>query len=303
MTAAAYGVLLAFVAQTYRSEGHAWGAAMLAVVAFWHWLALAEAPRPLQVSWWSALALATAAVSILARWRRVGAITVWFRPLTLGSVALGLLAVGVAATVPTGMLLAAQAMATVSLGLVLVAHACNSRLRYLLYVGLLAVAGGYVLELTARRVDQTQAYVLPVGLTFLVIAYLESRRHGEVTVKHLAEDFALALMLGGSLLQGLGYLTAGYDRYVYDGYLLLESAAVFGLGVLLRWRRPFFIGALVLVVDVGILLSDPIRALNTWYLVAALGLVMILGVILVERRRQQIPLWLESWRVRLERWD
>jgi hypothetical protein len=31
---------------------------------------------------------------------------------------------------------------------------------------------------------------------------------------------------------------------------------------------------------------------------------MLIGaVIWIERQRQQIPLWLEAWRVRLEHWD
>ncbi len=72
---------------------------------------------------------------------------------------------------------------------------------------------------------------------------------------------------------------------------------------MLRWRYTFFAGALALVIDVGILLVDPLRALNTWYLVALIGLALIGAVIWIERQRQKIPLWLEELRARLETWD
>ena len=303
MTAAAYGLLVAFVAQSYRSDGHAWGAVALAGVAFWQWLRLAEAPVSTAAVAWAGLALATTLTSILVRRGRLDVLRAWFSPLTLGSPISGIIGIVLASTVPGREMLDILAITTAGLGFSLFAQACYSHLRYHLYIGLLSIDVGYTLELVARRVDQAQAFVLPVGLTLLAIAYLEWRRQQGVVLKHIAEDAALALLLGGSLVQALGFLGAGFDRYTYDGFLLLESAVVFGMGALLHWRRPFFAGAIVLVTDVGILLADPIRALNTWYLVAAIGLAMILGVILVEQRRQQIPLWLEEWRARLELWD
>jgi hypothetical protein len=54
---------------------------------------------------------------------------------------------------------------------------------------------------------------------------------------------------------------------------------------------------------VGILLVDPLKALNTWYLVALIGLTLIGAVIWIERQRQQIPTWIEGLRARLEQWD
>ncbi|MFN8634099.1 MAG: hypothetical protein U0893_09605 [Chloroflexota bacterium] len=303
ITAAAYGLLVAFVAQSRRGQLYAWGALVLAVAAFAHWLHLAGTPDVSQPVAWTTLALTLTFVSIAVRRLHLTVLRVWFSPVTFGSATLAVAAVGLALVTPGGVSLGVLAIATVGCGLSLFAHASFDRLRLLLYVGMLVVAAGYVLALLFWHVGQAQAFILPPGLTMLTIAYLEWRRHQGLLLKHLAEDAALALLLGGSLIQALGFLGGGFDRYTYDALLLLESSVVFGLGALLHWRRPFFAGALVLVADVGILLADPIRALNTWYLVAAIGLVMILGVILVEQRRQQIPLWLDEWRAWLERWD
>ena len=105
------------------------------------------------------------------------------------------------------------------------------------------------------------------------------------------------------LLQATGFLGAGPDRYAYATFLLLESVALFGLGAALHWKRNFFGGGLALVADVLILLVDPLRGMNTWYLVAIVGFIMIGLVVFVEQRRKKIPLWLDEWRQRLEQWD
>jgi hypothetical protein len=302
-TAAAYGVLVAFVAQSYRSETHAWGATALAAATFHHWLWLAGVPLSAQPVAWTALALVMTIISIVVRAGHMQTFRAWFVPVVVGSMVAGAYAIVMSLFVPGHQVVSVLATTTAGLGLSLFTHACYGRVRLLLYAGMLALDIGYTLGLIARGVEQVQAFVLPAGLVLLAIAHFESRRHQGVLLKHLAEVVAVTILLGASLLQAVGYVGAGLDRYAYDAFLLLESSAVFGLGALLRWRRTFFAGAIVLVIDVGILLADPIRALDTWYLVAAIGLVMIGGVILVERRRQQIPLWLDEWRARLERWD
>jgi len=42
---------------------------------------------------------------------------------------------------------------------------------------------------------------------------------------------------------------------------------------------------------------------NTWYLIASIGCAMIGLVIFLEQRRQQIPLWIDDVRLRLDAWD
>jgi preprotein translocase subunit SecY len=94
--------------------------------------------------------------------------------------------------------------------------------------------------------------------------------------------------------QGVALLLLGY---------LFQGVALLGLGAVLHWRRSFLAGALAVVADVAILLADPLRSINTWYLVAISGLAMIALVVFVERQRQRIPVWLGAWRQRLETWD
>ena len=44
-----------------------------------------------------------------------------------------------------------------------------------------------------------------------------------------------------------------------------------GWGPVLHWRRSFFAGALAVVADVAIRLTDPLRSIDTWSLVAIAG--------------------------------
>jgi hypothetical protein len=188
-------------------------------------------------------------------------------------------------------------------GLTLVAQAYERRGRLLGYFGVALVLVGYMLQLLYFEIGQPQAFALPAGLYLLAVAYLEWRRQSPRRVKSALEAGALALILGVSLIQAVGLLGAGHDRYFYDTLLLIEGAAVLGLGAMLHWRDSFMGGAVALVLDVLILLVDPLRALNTWYLVAVLGLAMIAVVIFIERQRQRIPYWLDDWRQRLETWE
>jgi hypothetical protein len=199
--------------------------------------------------------------------------------------------------------LQALALTLAIVGLTAIGHAYARRSRSLVYLGVGLLDAGLLLELLAYEVGQPQAFALPVGAYLLIVAYLEWRRGAARRVKRLLEVAALVVLLGVSLIQAVGFMGAGYDRYAYDTFLLLESVGLLALGAMLRWRYTFFAGALALVIDVGILLVDPLRALNTWYLVALIGLVLIGAVIWIERQRQKIPLWLDELRARLEAWD
>jgi len=188
-------------------------------------------------------------------------------------------------------------------GLTLVAHGFDRRQRLLGYLGVALMMAGYMLQMVFFAVGQPQAFVLPAGVYLLAVAYLEWRRGTEGHLKGSLEAGALALMLAVSLPQAVGFMGAGHDRYFYDTFLLVQSLALVAGGALLRWKRSFFGGSLALVADVVILLADPVRATNTWYLVGIIGLGMIGIVVFIERQRQRIPLWVDEWRQRLETWD
>jgi len=291
----------------WRGEAEVWGSLVFAGAAFEQALRLLEVPLMHQPPRWAGAALITSLLAIGVQRLGPEVLRLWRRPLFLASIGVGLAAV--AAALGTRLALQSRdalqplAVTIAVAGLSLVAHGFDRRERLLGYVGVALLEAGYMLQLILFDVGQPQAFVLPAGLYLLAIAYLEWRRGTGAGIKGALETGGLALLLGISLVQAVGFLGAGFDRYVYDTFLLVESVSLFGLGALLRWRKTFFGGGLTLVADVLILLADPLRAMNTWYLVAIIGLGMIGVVVFVEQRRQQIPVWLDEWRQRLETWD
>jgi len=303
----AIGVLQIVLALLRVKPGHAWVSVAVLALACQHGLRVAEVAGHHQPVYWAGASLAAVLLSLRLPAEGSPRLALWRLPLSIGS---GLMATGalvaalfVEATLLNREALQALALTLAIVGLTAIGHAFARRERLLVYLGIGLLDLGLLLELLAYEVGQPQAFALPVGGYLLIVAYLEWRRGTTRTVKRLLESGALIVLLGVSLLQAIGFMGAGYDRYAYATFLLLEAAGLLGLGAMLRWRYTFFAGAFALIVGVGILLVDPLRALNTWYLVALIGLVLIGAVIWIERQRQKIPFWLDDLRARLETWD
>jgi hypothetical protein len=310
---AALAGLLVTLAILEGAVSYVWPSLGLILLVMEHGLRVNDVLLDRQPPYWAGVALALMLLGLGLRSRRHPRIAVWVQPLSWISLALSGGAV-IAATLlqasqlgqgsPLGRADLQSLALTVALsGLTAIGHAYWRRDRHLVYGGVAMLEIGLFMELLFFRVGQPQAFARPGGAYQLMIAYWAWRRGSAKTVKRLLEAAALVLLLGVSLLQALGFMSDGYDRYVYSTFLLVESAGLLALGAVLRWRYTFFLGAVALVADVLILLRDPLQALNTWYLVALIGLALIGVVIWIERQRQQIPLWVEAWRARLEQWD
>jgi len=318
------GALLIACSIAWHSAGARWAGLIVAGMAVQETLRQVGVPMIAQPPYWAAVGLGVSALlplltGLSERYRR-GSRTrmeeswgswrswsAWHDALSLSSGAASVLALLVSAAYEVAWpgraglddLAATAALA----GLALVAQALDRRERLLAYAGVALLEVGYALDLWLLGVAQLQAYALPAGVYLLVVAYLEWRRGSGKGVKVTLEVTGLALLLGTALLQATGFLGAGPARYGYDAFLLVESLAIFGLGALLRWQRTFYAGAVAAVVDALVLLADPVRAINTWYLLGAAGLTMMGLVIFIEQRRRQIPRWIEAWRAYLEAWD
>jgi hypothetical protein len=306
-TAGAYAVLATVLAVLWRSAGAAWGSLALAGVIVQEGLRLAGVPLLDQPSRWAALALIAGVLSFIIPSQRRDALRLWHRPLYLGSIGTGVVALAMAMGLAAGLMshaaLGALAATTAVAGLTAIGYGFYRRERLLGYLGVALLEVGFMLQLTLFDVGQPQAFTLPAGLYVLAIAYLEWRRGSGARIKALLEVAGLILVLGTALAQAAGVQDAGAERYVYDVVLLFESLALFALGAALRWRKTCFGSILALVADVVIVLADPIRAMNTWYLLALVGFSMLGVVIFIEQRRQRIPVWINDWRLRLEAWD
>lgn len=304
-TALAYVALFLAGALIQQNEVTVWGSIAFGAAA------LEDGLRVMSVSWieqpprWALAAFVVALLALALRATRRDTAELWRRSLSVAASAVAGLALLVAVAGESALQnhAALQSLAaTIAVsGLLLVAYGVRRGERLLGYAGVACIQIGYMLQLVLFDVGQPQAFVLPAGLYLLFMAYLE-RRHG-AGMKALLEVAALTLLLGTSLAQAMGLAGAGAGRYVYDVSLLFESVVILGLGALLHWKRSLFAASASVVADVAILLSDPVRAMNTWYLMAIVGSAMIGAVVVIEQRRRRIPAWIDEWRLRLERWD
>ena len=110
-------------------------------------------------------------------------------------------------------------------------------------------------------------------------------------------------MLGTSLLQALGILADRTPSSVYDLIIIGEGDLLLALGASLRWKRTLTAAAVALGIDAILIAIKPLRALNTWYVVAIVGLALIGTVIVIEKKRQGIVTLVGRWRRVQETWE
>lgn len=188
-------------------------------------------------------------------------------------------------------------------GLQAVTVGYQRRERGLIYGGIAAILGVYLGQLALAAVTQPQFFVGPVGLYLLGVAFAERRLAPRQAVRKTLEITGLLLLLGTSLLQALGYATAGLPVAAYDLVVLVEGLILLWVGDTLRWKDTLLAGALALIADALLIFAHPLRAVNTWYAVAVAGLAIIAFVIVVEKKRQSFAKLFGQWRQMRETWD
>ena len=285
----------------------AWTAIGFAALALQEGLRFAGISAVEQPVGWAVGAFVATCLSLRAAPRGTPVRGYWAVPLFYGSLIAGTLAllraVSNQSTTATDQTLHSLSLVVALTGLALIAHGLIRRDRRLSYGGVALLLAGYMLQLIHFGVGQPQAFVLPMGVYLLAVAFLEWRRGTAAGIKGLLELAAVALLLGTTFLQATGMLADGLNHMAYDLFLLGEGLVVLAVGAMLRWRTPFFGGGTAMVAAVVLLLADPLRAAASWYLLFLLGAALIGLVVFLEQKRQQIPLWIDDVRLRLESWS
>jgi hypothetical protein len=299
---AAYAAVMAVLAVRHGTmPGERWLALGLVGAAALQALTVLAIPRLEQPAFYLAGALVLALLSLASERAGHETIRAWRVPLLWSTAAVALAGEVLALSqLPNG--LRTASVTTALTGLVVLTHAYTRRSRQLAYSGVGALLLASLLEIAGAGVAQPHAYVAPVAVYLAVLALLEHRRGDPGRVKPPLELAALLVLLGTTLLQSLGVGAQDVSRYAYEVGLIVEGLAVLGLGAVLHWWRSLLGGTAAVVMAVLIMLAEPLAHVDAWYLVGSIGLLLIAGVVFLERRRQQIPVWLDGWRERLEAW-
>ena len=172
-----------------------------------------------------------------------------------------------------------------------------------LSVAALLVAG--MLEMVFFEIDQPQLYTAPVGAYLLAVGLFEQQR-GDRVLALPFEVAGIVVLLGTTLLQGVGWQPLGLARFAYGSILLTEAAGVLLIGLFLRHRLSFFAGIGGMAAAMMVLVSDPVQAVWVtawWVIVALIGALAVGGYAFFEWQRQQLTSTARQWLTLLDAWD
>ncbi len=140
---------------------------------------------------------------------------------------------------------------------------------YFRWIGFGALGFAYVLRLVASDVETVEAYTLPFGAVLLLAGLWWMRGRAEVTtVRALGSGLLLAL---------LPSLPLALDEPTELRALLLGVGAFVALatGAAKKWKAPFVIGAVILLLLVLVNVGPLALALPRWVLIASAGALLL----------------------------
>lgn len=178
----------------------------------------------------------------------------------------------------------------------------QDKLRYLGYGAVLLLELAFSLRLLLVNVSQIQLYVLPIGLTCLVIGWLEQLKHNHRSAP-LLEAVGLILVLGTTLLQAFNFQTNGLNKSWYGWIIVFEGLLITGLGAANRLRYYFFGGITAVLLGLVALLIDPVRTANMWLTLGITGLVLIGLALFLEHKREVVIRLTKDWLYQLKQWE
>jgi hypothetical protein len=177
-------------------------------------------------------------------------------------------------------------MALATLSILLFTISARRRLFEPGYVAGALLVGASLCQLYTWGFRQPQLFVLPAGLYLLVLAAMMRRFQGQGRISQLTEAGATVLLLGVTFGQALRADPA--DGTLYTLWLCVEALLLLGYGVLARLRVPFLGGGAFFIGGVLWFAVGPLLAMNQWVVIGCLGLLMVGGYVLLERRHEQL---------------
>ena len=188
-------------------------------------------------------------------------------------------------------------------GILFLTDAYRGRIYRLGYVavGMLLVAWTIFLLRFGQSIPYPQLYAIPFGLYFILVGELERKAGGQKLYARLLEMLGVAVLLISSFAQSLN----GKDGFPYFVLMLAEGLVVIYWGTQQRRRLPFLFGLIASFVNV---ISQIIVLLNAYnvsnlFIFLGLGSIILVGGVLIERRREHLIRGAQAWREGLDTWE
>ena len=308
-TALTYSLVLTAYAWRQRERPCVWFAVGFALVTVQGAFNLWQVPPTSQPAYWALIGFSISLLHALVRPRQRAHAgpPLWSRPAEWTAGALAILsplgALWLVNALPGPASQQAFAWTLAIVGLQLITWGLSRRDRLLVYLGVAGVLCAYLVQLLTYRATQPQFFVGPVGAYLLGVTYAEWRIAPRRAAKGVLEASGLVILLGTSLLQAVGILADRTPSSVYDLIIIGQGILLLALGAVLHWKRTLSAAAVALGIDAVLIAIAPLRALNTWYVVAIVGLALIGTVMVIEKKRQGIVTMVGHWRRLRETWD
>ena len=308
-TALTYSLVLTAYAWRQRERPCVWFAVGFALVTVQGAFNLWQVPPTSQPAYWALIGFSISLLHALVRPRQRAHAgpPLWSRPVEWTAGALAILcplgALWLVNALPGPASQQAFAWTLAIVGLQLITWGLSRRDRLLVYLGVAGVLCAYLVQLLTYRATQPQFFVVPVGAYLLGVTYAEWRIAPRRAAKGVLEASSLVILLGTSLLQAVGILADRTPSSVYDLIIIGEGTLLLAVGAALHWKRTLTAAAVALGIDAVLIAIAPLRALNTWYVVAIVGLALIGTVMVIEKKRQGIVTMVGHWRRLQETWD
>jgi hypothetical protein len=139
---------------------------------------------------------------------------------------------------------------------------------------------------------RVQWYAVPAGLYLLALAYLEWQRDNKPLARTI-DYAAMVLMLGSLFWQTL---VLGWAYFLL---LIIEGLLAMWWGSARRLRRFLYAGMVGVVLATLGQLINALSSINQWLVFGIIGLLLVAGAIMVERKLEDLKSWQES----LESWE
>lgn len=151
-----------------------------------------------------------------------------------------------------------------------------------------------------RGVREVQSYAVPGALYLLWVGLTQDRR-GHRRLAGILDSAGLTLLLGSSLLQSVIKAHSPLTL-AYGGLVAAESLCILWWGIARRRRRFAVAGCGALVLDVVAQIIQPLLLMSRWVITGVVGLVLVLGALVVERKRETIARISQQVRAEMEEW-
>ena len=141
----------------------------------------------------------------------------------------------------------------------------------------------YLWQMKYLGVTETQAYTLPLGVYFMVLAYLQ-RIGGRPAARNLLDWVGLFFLFVPTLFQSFGDAGAKYALL-----LGVEGVVVFGLGTSLSYKTYIYTGIAAIVVAIISQTYEFVFSLPRWVITATAGLAFLSTAIYLLLHRKEGP--------------